>query len=327
MTLVKAALLGCGGWGKNLARNLAQLDALAVIVDPDLKAAALAQELGVRHVTNAEDVLADPEIEAVVIATPAATHFVEASRAITAGKHVYVEKPIALNVNDATKLADLAKKANRHLMVGHLLQYHPSYQDLRALAQAGRFGKIRHINSSRLNLGLLRHEENVLWSFSPHDVSMVLGLAAASPISVMAIASIFLQNQIPDITAVHIRFGDGSTAEIRASWLHPEKEQKLILVGETAMAVFNDRNGWEEKLLISDYTVTWDGPRPRAVRGGSRFAVSSQAEPLKLEMQHFLDCITNDTPPITDAVEAIAVLRVLQAAQQSLEQAGKWIDV
>jgi UDP-2-acetamido-3-amino-2,3-dideoxy-glucuronate N-acetyltransferase len=317
---VKCALIGCGGWGKNLARNLHELGALSCIVDPAENAAQMASELGVGHRCDLDDLWASPsmDFDAVVIATPAATHVNVGRSAIAHGKHVYIEKPIALDVNEAEGLASWAEKHSRVLMVGHLLQYHPVYVALRDLAAGGALGSLRHITSTRLNLGMLRHEENVMWSFAPHDISMVLGLVGEEPETVTAIASTFLQRGIPDITTIHVGFPGGVKADIRSSWFSPEKEQKLTVVGDKAMAVFNDTLPWDQKLAVTDYGVEWSGMRPKAVRGEVRFIPVAIGEPLKLEMQHFLECISNSNVPRTNATEAIAVLRVLQAAQQAL---------
>ncbi|MFM6852635.1 MAG: Gfo/Idh/MocA family protein [Sphingopyxis sp.] len=323
---VNVALIGCGGWGKNLARNLHALGVLSQIVDPSPAAAAMAADFGVAHSDTPDAVFANAAIDAVVIATPAETHVPLGLAALSAGKHVYVEKPIALATADARTLADAADSTGLTLMVGHLLQYHPIYRALAALVGEGRLGTVRHIISSRMNLGMVRNEENVMWSFSPHDVSMVLGLAGA-PRRVRAVGSAFLQRGIEDVVTAHVDCANGVVAEIRSSWCHPEKEQKLIVVGDTAMAVFDDTAPWEQKLQITDFTIDRSAPRPKAVRGEVAAIAVPQGEPLRLEMQHFVDAVANGTRPLTDAREAVAVLAVLQAGQQSLESAGEWINV
>jgi UDP-2-acetamido-3-amino-2,3-dideoxy-glucuronate N-acetyltransferase len=327
LDVTKVALFGCGAWGRNLARNLAGLDALKLIVDPSDAAQLVGEQLGIPVVADVEQALTDPEIVGIVVATPASTHFAVAAAAIAAGKDVYVEKPIALSVDEGRQMAAMAKAAGRILMVGHLLHYHPVYRALADLVQAGRLGRVRHITSSRMNLGMLRHEENVLWSFSPHDMSMVLGLVDEAPQAVATIGSDFFQPGVADVTTAHLRFASGLTADIRASWFNPEKDQKLVVVGDRAMAVFNDTAPWPEKLVIHDYHIEHIGPRPKAVRGEAETISVPQGEPLKLEMQHFLDCIATRTTPRTDAEEAIMVLGVLQAAQGSLDRRGEWVDV
>lgn len=323
----KIVLLGCGGWGKNIARNLAQLGALDCIVDPSPFGADIARDLGVEWSSSIESALCRPNCEAVAIATPAATHFAMAMAAIQAGKHVFIEKPIALSADEGREIASAAAQASLTVMVGHLLQYHPCYRALKNLIAEGRLGSIRHIASSRLSLGLLRNEENVMWSFAPHDISMALGLSPSAPETVMAIGSDFLQPNVVDVCTLLIGFRNGLTAEIRSSWLHPEKEQKLIVVGDRAMAIFNDVAVWDEKLEIVDFEINWDGPRPRAKRNESQFVSVPKGEPLALELQHFIDCVDSGKPPQTDSAEAIRVLAVLEAGQKSLDSGGIRQDV
>jgi UDP-2-acetamido-3-amino-2,3-dideoxy-glucuronate N-acetyltransferase len=320
--MTQIGLLGCGGWGKNLARNLKALGVLKTIADPADAAANLAQELGVAHVASPEDILNDPAVEAVVIATPAVTHAPLAAQALAAGKHVYVEKPIALSVVDAIALAEQAKQKGKVLMVGHLLQYHAAFLHLLEMCRSGALGEISHIISNRLNFGLIRSEENVLWSFSPHDLSMVLALASRAPISVKASGQEILQKGIPDIFSTELDFGDGLTAIVNASWLHPQKEQKLMVIGDAAMAVFDDRQPWPNKLAIHDNKVAQANGRMTARAGDVHFVDIAQSEPLRAEMQHFLDCIRTGATPRTDAAEATRVLSVLDAAQRSYDTQG-----
>jgi UDP-2-acetamido-3-amino-2,3-dideoxy-glucuronate N-acetyltransferase len=325
--MVKVALIGCGGWGKNLARVLHDLGALGLIVDPADQARNLASTYGTRHSDSFNDALLDPDIGALVLATPAETHFELASRAMDAGKDVYVEKPIALSTEEGRRLEKQAATRGRILMVGHLLQYHPVYRKLKGQIDDGALGKLRHITSNRLNLGMLRSEENVMWSFAPHDVSMVLGITGIAPARVTCIGSSFFQPGIADITTLHMEFPDGVTADVRSSWFNPEKEQKLIVVGDAAMAVFSDTVPWDEKLQIQRFEIDGSGVRPRAIGEKHQKVDVDFGEPLKLEMQHFLDCVADRQKPLTDAVEANGVLAVLQAAQSSLENGGVWTNV
>ncbi len=325
--MTKVALIGCGGWGKNLARNLHELGALSVIVDPSPAAAALAKEFGIRHEADSKSVLSDPAIPAVAVASPAATHARVAAEALNAGKDVFVEKPIALKVEEAVELAALAKSKGRILMVGHLLQYHAVYLALKDLARKGGLGHIRHITSSRLNLGLLRSEENVVWSFAPHDISMVLAIAGGLPQRVSAVGTTVLQEGIPDIATVHMEFAGGLKADVTVSWLHPQKEQNLIVVGDDGMAVFSDTKPWAEKLAIHRNKVTWADNRPRAAAGPREVIEVPQSEPLKEEMRHFISCVETREAPRTGPEEGTPVLKVLQAAQASLDRKGAWISL
>ncbi len=323
----KIGLIGCGGWGKNIARNLKELGALAAIADPSEYARSLADQHDVRYVPDAATLFADDEISAVAIAAPAKLHHQLTKQAFAAGKDVFVEKPIALDVNEAFELRELSQQHDRVLMVGHLLQYHPIFLHLKKLVQEGKFGRIRHIYSSRLNLGVLRTEENVLWSFAPHDISMILSLMGRAPNRVASTENTVLQTGIPDTCSVNMDYGTGPKAEITVSWLHPLKEQQLVVVGDDAMAVFRDTKPWDEKLVLHHNKVTWDGTRPSAVRGETEAVHLPEGEPLKEELRHFLQCVETRDTPRTGPDEAIPVLAVLQAAQTSLDQGGQWVEL
>jgi UDP-2-acetamido-3-amino-2,3-dideoxy-glucuronate N-acetyltransferase len=322
---MKLALIGCGGWGKNLARTLHEIGALAAIVDPSPAASELATKMGVNHHTELSAVLQDATIAALVIATPAPTHAAVATLAMNAGKDVFIEKPIALKISDAKALDVLAKKQNRILMIGHLLQYHDAYLKLKEIVHTGSLGHIRHMTSSRLNLGMIRSEENVIWSFAPHDISMVLAIAGKAPERVSAVGTTVLQEGIADIATVHMQFAGGLKADINLSWLNPQKEQQLIVVGDDGMAVFADTKPWPEKLRIHHNKVSWVNNHPRAVAGPVDMIALEPSEPLKAEMLHFISCVKTRSQPRTDAKEAMAVLQVLEAAQLSLDRSGAWV--
>lgn len=321
------ALIGCGGWGKNLARNLHELGALRWIVDPSPAAEKISQEMGVRYSADIDAAMSDDAVLGVVIASPAAQHFKHAVAAISANKHVYVEKPIATSLIEANAMADAARDRGRILMVGHLMQYHPVYRKLVDLVRDKRMGALKHIVSERLNLGVLRSEENVMWSFAPHDISMVLGLLDETPSRLAAIGNDFLQPGIVDVSTIHLEFEGGRTAEISSRWFNPEKVQKLVVIGDSAMAIFDDRQPWDKKLHWSEYAVDRSGPRPIASSNSAEYLPVQQGEPLKAEMQHFLDCIATGSVPRTDSQEAIRVLTVLQAAQSSIDNGGEWVNV
>jgi UDP-2-acetamido-3-amino-2,3-dideoxy-glucuronate N-acetyltransferase len=325
--MTRIALVGCGGWGKNLARNLKQISSLAAIVDPNPGAKAIAEELAVDWFADLQPTLNDKSIRGIAIATPAATHASVAEAAMLAGKDVFVEKPIALKAADALRMIATATATNRILMVGHLLQYHPVFSKLAELVHGGALGQIRHISSSRLNLGVIRSEENVLWSFAPHDISMVLRLAGRQPDRVSAFGTTILQKNIQDITTVQLEFASGLRADIRSSWLHPQKEQKLIVVGDRGMLVFSDTRPWAEKLEWFHNEVSWIDNRPKAVLGSSEFVEVPPGEPLRLELEHFIHSIETRSPPRTDGQEALQVLNTLVAAQASLSTNGASIDL
>lgn len=313
------AAIGAGYWGRNIVRNLAELGVLVAVVDASQ---AVAAELAGRHGVAArglEDVLADAAIPAVAIAAPAARHAGLVRAALEAGKHVFVEKPLALQVAEAEELVRLAEARGRALMVGHLLQYHPAFLALRAAVREGRLGRLRYISSTRLNLGKIRREEDILWSFAPHDISMILALVNAEPVRVIAEGAWFLHDVIADVTTTHLSFPGGERAHVHVSWLHPVKEQRLTVIGERAMAVFDDGQPWARKLIIYPHQVEWQDNFPVPRKADGEPVVLDESEPLRAEMQHFIDCVSAGTEPRTDGHEGVRVLRVLDAASASLE--------
>ncbi|MGB5987205.1 MAG: Gfo/Idh/MocA family oxidoreductase, partial [Desulfobacterales bacterium] len=251
--------------------------------------------------------------------TPAETHFELAKQALQAGKHVYVEKPLVLEIQQAEELIQLADQNKRILMVGHLLQYHPIFQKLKALAHGGELGRMNYIYSNRLNLGKIRREENILWSFAPHDISMILALSGEEPESVTATCGYYLHQKIADVTTTHLEFPSGRKAHIFVSWLHPYKEQKLVVVGDRKMAVFDDTRPWDEKLLLYPHQISWKDDLPVPSKAEAEKIMVPQAEPLRLECEHFLDCIRTGKQPITDGWEGLRVLRILKASQRALD--------
>lgn len=315
---MRVAVVGCGAWGKNHVRTHAAIGSLAAVVDPDpAVAAAHAATYGVSASTF-EQVLDDPTIAGVVIAAPAADHARLAHAALDAGKHVFVEKPLALTVEDAEWVVAKAAAADRVLMVGHLLQYHPAFLALRDLVAEGRLGDLRYLYSNRLNLGQFRQEENSLWSFAPHDLSMLLSLVGDEPEQVWATGAAYLNPAVADVTTTHLEFASGPRAHVFVSWLHPFKEQRLVVVGSDAMAVFDDLCDWPEKLVLFDHGVDWSQGRPRPERADGVAVELDQTEPLRVECEHFLSCIETGATPRTDGLEGLRVLRVLARAEESL---------
>jgi UDP-2-acetamido-3-amino-2,3-dideoxy-glucuronate N-acetyltransferase len=313
------AVVGCGYWGKNLVRNFAELGALAAICDPDR---AVAEALADRHGTIVADVAAvfgDPSIAGVAIAAPAALHTTLARAAIEAGKHVFVEKPLGLTVAAAEELCALAERAGRRLMVGHLLQYHPGFLRLRELLHEGALGRLQYLYSNRLNLGKVRREEDVLWSFAPHDISMILSLVGDEPVEVTAQGGYYLHKTIADVTTTHLAFPGGEQAHVFVSWLHPFKEQKLVVIGDRAMAVFDDGQPWDRKLLLYPHKIEWRASLPVPQSAEASPVPLDEGEPLKLECRHFLDCIASGRTPRTDGREGVRVLRVLARATAALK--------
>ena len=315
---MRVAVIGCGYWGRNLVRNFAELGALAAICDPDQKAAEQLSDRYRAPVGDLDSVLGNPAITAVAIAAPAVQHAALARAAIAAGKHVFVEKPLALTVPEAERLCALAARHDRRLLVGHLLQDHPAFIALRDLVREGALGRLQYIYSNRLNLGKVRREEDILWSFAPHDLSMILSLVGQEPSEVSATGGCYLHKTIADVTMTHLSFPGGEQAHVFVSWLHPFKEQKLIVIGDRAMAVFDDGQKWSDKLLLYPHRIEWHETVPVPVRADATVVKLIEGEPLRLECQHFLDCVTTGARPRTDGAEGLRVLRILARATEAL---------
>jgi predicted dehydrogenase len=315
------AHVGHGYWGKNIARNFAELGTLGAIVDPHAPAAEqAARTYGVRALTF-EEAIADPSISGVSLATPAELHYRQARAALEAGKHVFVEKPLALDVAEAGELCEIADSRNLILMVGHLLQYHPVYVRLREMVRSGDLGTIEYAYSNRLSLGKFRTEEDVLWSFAPHDVSMLLGLFEAEPVKVTAQGHVAFTSGIADMVTAQMKFSGGGSAHLQVSWMHPVKEQRLVVIGTKAMAVFEDSAAdWQDKLIIYDHHIDTTGAVPLPRKDDGRRIAVEQAEPLKSECQHFLDAIASGDQPRTNGAEGLRVLKVLAQAKDALAE-------
>jgi UDP-2-acetamido-3-amino-2,3-dideoxy-glucuronate N-acetyltransferase len=271
---------------------------------------------------DVDALLAIPELQAVVIAAPAAKHYELAKKALLSGKDVFVEKPLALHVEQGAELVELAHKNSRILMVGHLLHYHPAIVTLRRLLDHGELGKIEYICSSRLNFGKLRTEEDILWSFAPHDISAILHLLDESPTTVAAQGASYLNHPISDVTLTILGFNSGVKAHIFVSWLHPFKEQKLVIVGDRRMAVFDDTSA-ENKLMLYPHRVDWVNRIPVARRAEGHVITLDKSEPLRVECMHFLECVLQRKRPQTDGENGLRVLRVLHAATQSIREHGQ----
>jgi UDP-2-acetamido-3-amino-2,3-dideoxy-glucuronate N-acetyltransferase len=326
---IKVAAVGSGYWGKNLVRNLHQLGALGLICEKDEHVLSSFGETypDVETCFALSDALSRDNIQGVFIATPAETHATLVREALLAGKHVFVEKPLALAEREAGMLLELAEELGLTLMVGHLLQYHPVFIKLQELASSGELGRINYIYSHRLNLGKIRREENILWSFAPHDISMILSLAKEEPETVFATGANYLHRKIADVTTTHMAFPSGLHAQVFVSWLHPFKEQKLVVVGDRKMAVFDDTRPWVDKLFLYPHVINWENNVPVPARAEPEKVDIPEAEPLRMECRHFLDCVKTGERPRTDGYEGLRVLRVLNAAQRSMDQNGKLIQI
>ena len=318
----RVALVGSGYWGPNLARNFHALEALAAICDRDPEALSKLAIVypAAKTTPDFAQILADKSLDAVVLATPAVTHFDLAMQALQAGKHVFVEKPLALSRREAEELAAEADRLGRILMVGHILVYHPAFEALVALVRSGSLGKVRHVRSERLSLGKLRSEENVLWSFGPHDASLLAELLAGDPESVRSFGHAILQQGIEDVVTMDLRYPDGVTAHVHLSWLEPVKRHRLTVIGDAKMAVFDDTLS-EGKLRLYDrgFDATASGYELR--RGEETLVPYAPGEPMARECAHFLDCIRSGDRPRTDGWSGARVLGILERAQQGLAQA------
>lgn len=314
----KLAVIGCGYWGKNLVRNFYELGNLGAICDENAENAQnLSQQYGNVPILTQDQILASKDIDAVAIASPAVTHADIAARFLKAGKHVFVEKPLAVNLDDAKNLQTLADEHGKILMVGHLLQYHPAYIKVKQLVNEGKIGSLEYIYSHRLSLGKVRTEEDVLWSFAPHDLSMILGILDDLPLESKAVLSPGLGRNIADHAMVDMSFKNGVKGHVFVSWLHPFKEQRLVVQGTKGSLVFNDAQPWEEKVTFYPSSINFEGAFPQLDKGPVEFIAVEANEPLKNECQSFIDCIVNNRTPITGAQEAIRVLTVLDTVSKA----------
>ena len=313
----KIAVVGCGHWGKNLVRNFAELGVLASVCDPNTHLSQkFSKQYGVSNLTYAE-VIKDKGIDGIVLAVPAPLHSALAMEAMDAGKHVYVEKPLAMNREDAAKMIWCARMNNVKLMVGHLMQYHPIFVALRQLVIAGKLGRLKHIYSNRMSFGKIRSEEDVIWSFAPHDISMILSMTGEEPELVDTNSTSIVQKNIADMATIHMKFKSGVKAQVSLSWLHPFKEQKLCVIGEKGMAVFDDTETWDKKLALYHHGVTSAGGTITLEKDDVEYPVIPQSEPLQNECLHFIKVITEKIQPLTDGNEGLGVLNVLTAATES----------
>jgi UDP-2-acetamido-3-amino-2,3-dideoxy-glucuronate N-acetyltransferase len=325
---MRVAVAGAGYWGANLVRVFHELGALGRICD---FSAARLQQLAAKYPDvkmdrSYEAILDDPAVDAVVIATPAETHYSLARQALCAGKDVYVEKPLTLHCEEAESLTELAERRRRILMVGHLLEFHPAITRLNELIEQGELGRVEYVYSNRLNMGKVRREENALWSFAPHDLSVILLLLKQLPIQVTATGGTYLQPNIADVTVSTMLFDRGVRAHVFVSWLHPYKEQKLVVVGEHRMAVFDDVRKLD-KLQIYDKKIGFVNGQFVVEKPAGRTVDFPTDEPLLLECKHFLDCVATRRTPKTDGRDGWRVLKVLEASQRSLSMNGEPVQL
>lgn len=334
--MIQVAVVGVGGWGKNLARNYFQIPGCRLKYICDLDEKKLKQMLlqvpGAQPTQRFEDLLADPELQAIIIATPGPTHYPLCKAALRAGKDVYVEKPFVLEVPQAQELIRIAENEGRVLMVGHLLEYHPVINHLKEMIAANALGDIHYLYNQRVNLGTVRPDENALWNFAPHDISSILYLLGKEPTDVAARGQSYLKNGVEDVVFLTLNFANKSMAHIHVSWLDPHKIRKLTIVGSKKMAVFDDVEA-NEKLRLYDKGAAYNSDYNTFAEyitlrfGDIVIPYVKVGEPLNLECQHFLECIRERKQPRSDGRDGLRVIKVLDAAQRSLKQNGAPISI
>jgi predicted dehydrogenase len=324
-TPIRVGVVGLGYWGPNLARNFAAIDGcdLTWLCDGSEQIRAKLADAfpGVRTCAGIDRLLADPELDAIVLATPVPTHADLAARVLEASKHCFVEKPLATTVADAQRAVDAAERAGRILMVGHLLEYHPAVTRLRELLDADELGSLYYVYGNRVNLGKLRAEENALWSLGAHDVSVVLHLIGEEPVECSAHGESYVRGGVQDVVFCYLRFPSGQVAHLHLSWLDPHKERRITVVGSKRMATFDDMRT-EGKLTVYDKGFDEDASSwgEYITRAGESFSPRlANAEPLRLECEHFIDCIREQRTPLSDGHSGLRVVRVLEMLQHSLD--------
>jgi predicted dehydrogenase len=329
-TPVRVGVVGLGYWGPNLARNFDRLQDVELTWICDASADARerwgAQFPDARRSESIDLLLADPELDAVVIATHVPTHSELAVQVLEAGKHCFVEKPLAQSVAEAERVLGAAESSGRTLMVGHLLEYHPGLETLKGIADSGDLGDIHYIYSNRLNLGVLRRDENALWSLGAHDVSVVLRLAGdEEPSEISAMGESYMRAGIEDVVFAYLRFPSGLAAHLHLSWLDPHKERRFTVVGSKRMATFDDME-LERKVTVYDkgFDEDFSSYGEYIARSGGTWSPRiSNEEPLRIECRHFIDCVRSGARPRSDGTSGLRVVRVLEALQRSLEESSR----
>jgi len=331
--VVRVGVVGLGYWGPNLARNFARLPGaeLAWLCDLDERNLAKVDGLypGARLTRDLDDLLGDEALDAVVVATSVPTHYPLGRRVLEAGKHAFIEKPVALRSSEAAELLRLAEERGLTLMVGHLLEYHPAVTRMKELVEAGELGRIYYAYSHRLNLGKVRQDENALWSLAPHDISVLNFLTGDEPEEVSARGECYLQDDVEDVVFGYIRYASGVVAHVHVSWLDPHKSRKITVVGEKKMVVFDDMET-ERKLTVYDKGATstrakYDsyGEFVTLHFGDIHIPRIGNEEPLRVECQHFVDALRHGTRPRSDGRDGLNVVRVLEAMERSLREGGR----
>jgi len=334
---LNVAVIGAGYWGRHLCRNFATAKrcSLRLVCDLDEKLLAVQKKNFpfIDSSTDLEDVLGDSKVDAVVIATDVPTHFRIAQKSLEAGKHTYVEKPLTSEASDGKVLVELAKEKGLKLMVGHLLEYHPAVSYLKEVIDKGQIGQPYYMYTQRVNLGIVRQDENAWWSLAPHDISVICYLFDSEPISVSAHGECYLQKDVEDVVFATIKFADGKMANVHCSWLDPHKIRKMTVVGSEKMVTFDDMEATEkvrmyDKGAAIKHDITTSYTDIISLRFGDIvIAKIPGGEPLALECSHFIDCVLDDKPVRSDGIDGLRVVRVLEAGQKSLKNNGQPIKL
>jgi UDP-2-acetamido-3-amino-2,3-dideoxy-glucuronate N-acetyltransferase len=310
-------VVGCGHWGKNLVRNFAEIGSLYAVCDPNLDLSSELSEKYKVHNLSFEQILEDSNIQGVVLAIPAPLHASFAIKVMNSGKHAYVEKPLAMNENEAIAMIQSSKENNVHLMVGHLLQYHPIYIKVKEMVKSKVLGDIHYIYSNRSSFGKIRTQEDVIWSFAPHDISMILALSEEKIDSVRAESKCIVQKDIADLAIINLTFSQGLKAHINVSWLNPYKEHRLVVIGSDGSLVFDDTKNWKEKLAFFENEFKNLDNEIYITQNNKSYIDVIESEPLRNECKHFMEVVNNDSHPLTNGYEGLKVLKVLSAASKS----------
>lgn len=321
----RIAVIGCGYWGCNLVRNFHELGVLCAVADPAPAGREQAAKIapGVEVTGDVGMLIGRTDIDAVAVATPAITHFDTCLRALAAGKDVFVEKPLALALDDARRANDVAASLGRILQVGHVLEYHPAVTVLRRWIDTGKLGRLCLMHSRRLNLGRVRTEEDALWNVAPHDFALMLRIMGRLPGEVSCFASYSLGTPRADFAIAMLRFAGGVDAHVFAGWLHPTKEQKLVVVGDRGVAVFDDAAPLDKKLALYDQHVDFSSGVPEIAKGPVHFEPLPADEPLRLECEAFVHAIVTRRAPLTDGPSGVRVVALLEACRRSMEHGGQ----
>lgn len=333
--MVRIGVVGLGAWGWNVARSFAELRDCELVsccdLDPKRTFAAARAWPSANVASGLTEMLTRDSLDAVVISSPAVTHYALAKQALLADKDVFIEKPFTLNVADAEELVDLAEQNDRVLMVGHLLEYHPVVRRLRTMIQSGELGEVYYIYTQRVNLGRIRGDENALWSFAPHDLSEIIYILGMEPTDVSVRGQSFIQEGIEDVVFMSIYFENRVMAHIHLSWLDPHKVRKTTIVGTHKMAVFDDTEPSEKLKIYNNHaevpTIRNYGDSIQVRFGDILIPRIDMSEPLKLECQHFLECVQTRSTPLSDARDGLRVVRILEAAQRSMEMDGVPVQI